>query len=231
MRRRYYFIRSVTCILDGNCLRLVPATRNPNNPIRNEQSECRVGYAAGARGCVPEAHYYSIANATDGKSGFLTTEVSVYTRFVEIQVAAPCGIVNILSCTPKVSEYSFIKGRNTIARAYGDGGKTRGVMIRIRHIARCPRLGRSIPTFACQLACMVATPVESRHIHRGQRLLHRCPLRITRQMPARGTNSLNAARAGVAGSLSVHHRRPVVIFFLWESKSGVVVILCSFFVS
>ena len=48
MRRRYYFIRSVTCILDGNCLRLVPAARNPNNPTRNEQSEYRVGYAAGA---------------------------------------------------------------------------------------------------------------------------------------------------------------------------------------
>ena len=43
MRRRYYFIRSVTYTHDGICLYLVPAARNLNNPTRNEWSECRVG--------------------------------------------------------------------------------------------------------------------------------------------------------------------------------------------
>ena len=39
-------------------LHRVQDARHFSNPTRNERSECRVGYAAGARGCVSETHYY-----------------------------------------------------------------------------------------------------------------------------------------------------------------------------
>jgi len=141
-------------ILSLSNLRRVPAARNLNNPKRNERSESRVGYAAEARGCVPEAHYYSIADTADRKSGFYTAEVSVYTRFVEIQVATPCGIVNIIPrCTPKVSELSHIMRRRrtvtVVNKTCRKGGKTRNVVVGIRLIARGPHLGGSVPTFAC----------------------------------------------------------------------------------
>ena len=36
----------------------VQDARHLSNPTRNERSECRVGYATGARSCVSETHYY-----------------------------------------------------------------------------------------------------------------------------------------------------------------------------
>ena len=39
-------------------LHRVQDARHLSNPTRDERSECRVGYAAGARGCVSETHYY-----------------------------------------------------------------------------------------------------------------------------------------------------------------------------
>ena len=64
--KRWYFCREnknemnniKTKITINEFPRRVQDARHLSNPTRNERSECRVGYAASARGCVSETHYY-----------------------------------------------------------------------------------------------------------------------------------------------------------------------------